>query len=335
MNPRLLLPIALLTALPLGLAACGSSLPDGVAIQVAGQDIPAKEISTAVESQLSTQGSEPPAPDSEEYQTVARMVAEQAVYQRLVLAAAKECGAPCLATPEKIAQRRTQIIKENFKGKKSEFQGFLTQQGLSEADVTRIIRFEIEEKRIRARETKGMSYSLKEALAYCTKNPAQFKQPEQRTARHILVADKATADRLASEVTVDTFAQAAKENSIDPGSKNKGGDLGAISKGQMVPQFEKAAFALGDGEISAPVKTQFGWHLITVNVTPARQVPCAEAAPGVRTQQLAQQREAKMATWKQEQLKKFEPQIIYADETLKPQPQPTAPLPVPAPAPAK
>ena len=84
---------------------------------------------------------------------------------------------------------------------------------------------------------------------------------------HILVADKADAERIAAEVTPATFAETAKKESIDPGSAQQGGSLGgptslAQFQTQFDPDFVAATMALQPGEISGPVKTQFGWHVI-------------------------------------------------------------------------
>lgn len=88
-------------------------------------------------------------------------------------------------------------------------------------------------------------------------------------ARHILVAtkDKTLADKLAKELQANggkTFAADAKKYSTDTGSGKLGGDLGYFGKGQMVPEFEKAAYALKIGKVSNPVKSQYGWHIIQV-----------------------------------------------------------------------
>jgi len=84
---------------------------------------------------------------------------------------------------------------------------------------------------------------------------------------HILVADKADAERIAAEVTPATFAETAKKESIDPGSAPQGGSLGAPTslaqfQTQFDPDFVAATMALQPGEISGPVKTQAGWHVI-------------------------------------------------------------------------
>jgi peptidyl-prolyl cis-trans isomerase SurA len=75
-------------------------------------------------------------------------------------------------------------------------------------------------------------------------------------------AKKALIDSIAKEVTPENFAEVAKVESEDRGSSARGGELGWFGKGQMVKPFEEAAFSLKPGEISAPVRSQYGWHLI-------------------------------------------------------------------------
>ena len=115
-----------------------------------------------------------------------------------------------------------------------------------------------------------------EAKDFYDKNPDKFKQGEGVRASHILVmanesADEATKKKARAKIDAvlkrvsagEDFAVLAKENSED-GSKDQGGDLGFFTKGQMVPAFDEAAFALKPGEISDVVTTQFGYHIIKV-----------------------------------------------------------------------
>lgn len=83
-------------------------------------------------------------------------------------------------------------------------------------------------------------------------------------ASHILVKTEKEAQDLYDEIkNGKLFAEAAQENSLCPSGQN-GGDLGFFGKGMMVKPFEDAAFSLEVGELSQPVETQFGWHLIEV-----------------------------------------------------------------------
>lgn len=102
-----------------------------------------------------------------------------------------------------------------------------------------------------------------------TENIAKYNKPEEVKARHILIAgDDAKAldkiNSIKSKVNTKNFSDIAKKETEDPTGKENGGDLGWFSSGRMVPEFEKVAFGMKAGEISAPVKTQFGYHIIYV-----------------------------------------------------------------------
>ncbi|MEJ2327849.1 MAG: peptidylprolyl isomerase [Chromatiaceae bacterium] len=126
----------------------------------------------------------------------------------------------------------------------------------------------------------------------------RFTQPERRNVRHILItvdpnADAAKAEAAKARIIAirkriesgADFAEVAKEVSEDPGSAAQGGDLGFIEKGLMDPAFDQAAFALKQGQLSEPVRTRFGYHLIEVTkIDPVKVKPFAE----VKDQLLAQ-----------------------------------------------
>jgi parvulin-like peptidyl-prolyl isomerase len=240
------------------------------------------------------------------------------VLQRVVSLEAKECGKACLATPKQIAAERKKIVKQNFDGREAKFTEFLKEQGLDQADVDRIIRAGIEEPKVTARVTKGITFTPAQALKYCKANPQEFKQAASREASHVLVKTKAEAESIRAQASTSNFADLARQYSTDPGSKNQGGDLGTVQKGALVPEFEKVAFALGDGEISQPVKTQFGWHLITVRVNAARDIPCDEAQAGIIESQTAMKKNEAITKWRGTMEKKWADKTVYADSALAP-----------------
>ena len=113
------------------------------------------------------------------------------------------------------------------------------------------------------KQIEGLTVSDDEAKKFYDENPSLFVQPERIHASHILVSDDAALAKVQEELKTKSFDVVAKEYSIDPGSASNGGDLGEFPKGVMVPEFEKAAFALRNpGDVSEPVKSQFGWHII-------------------------------------------------------------------------
>ncbi len=123
------------------------------------------------------------------------------------------------------------------------------------------------------------------------KHLPEMAPPAQIHARHILVKTEEEAKAARKRVVEggEPFEAVAKEVSIGP-SASKGGDLGLFGKGRMVPAFEKAAFALQEGEVSEPVKTQFGWHIIKVEKKQQRKAPTFEEVKGRLAQQVVQNR---------------------------------------------
>ena len=109
------------------------------------------------------------------------------------------------------------------------------------------------------------------------------KDETEVRASHILVKDKETADKLLKEIkSGKSFEEVAKANSTDKSSAISGGDLGYFTKDKMVKEFADAAYALKVGEVSEPVKSDFGWHIIKVTDSRKKAMqPFIEARPAI------------------------------------------------------
>ena len=114
-------------------------------------------------------------------------------------------------------------------------------------------------------------------------------------ARHILVPTEDEAKKALARVTGgEDFAKVAGEISKDPGSGKEGGDLGFFTKERMVPEFGAAAFAMKPGEISQPIKTQFGWHVIKLEERREKPVPPLEEVKEELSRYLVQKAQQEM-----------------------------------------
>ncbi len=123
-----------------------------------------------------------------------------------------------------------------------------------------------------------------------------LKPEEEVQARHILVESEDKAKELAEKIKGGgKFEDMAKENSKDPGSKDDGGNLGYFGHGQMVPQFEEVVFKMQKGDVSAPVQTQFGWHLIKVEDKRVKAPPAFDVVKDRILQSLLLQKASKAA----------------------------------------
>jgi peptidyl-prolyl cis-trans isomerase C len=123
--------------------------------------------------------------------------------------------------------------------------------------------------------SKAQEATKEDALkAFFDEQIKQIKPVEEVHARHILVEKEEDAKAIQARVKGgEDFAKIAKEVSKDPGSGKEGGDLGFFTKERMVPEFAEVAFALKPGEISAPVKSQFGWHVIKLEERRQKPLP--------------------------------------------------------------
>lgn len=322
--------VAAVTAATLVVAGCGSDsadLPDGTAARVGDTPISQTALDRQMEQSLAameSQGQAAPAKDSEIYTQVEQQALQTLVQQRIIVAEAARCGAPCKVTKADVANELKNIVRDEFKGSQKEFTDFLKQRKLTKDEALEIVRNSQLQKKLFEHVTRSVRFTAEDAQKYYDENKDQFSTPAGREARHILVATEAEAQAIRKTLTPDNFAQIAREKSTDTGSGAQGGDLGLIQKGQMVPEFERAAFALKDGQISQPVKTQFGWHLIMVKDVSATTTPFAQAKAGIMQSQLEQARQQAYNDWAEKVIGDWEKRTVYANPDLKP-PAQTAP----------
>jgi foldase protein PrsA len=157
-----------------------------------------------------------------------------------------------------------------------QFEQILKSQNLTEADVQRILRQQLVVEKAVGANVKVTDADIK---AYLDKNHATLDTPEQVRARHILVADLATAQKVEAQLKAGAkFEDMAAKYSTDPSSKIKGGELGFFSKGQMVPAFQDAAFSQPLNVVGPPVKSPFGYHIIEVEEKKPAQIATLASA---------------------------------------------------------
>ncbi len=190
-------------------------------------------------------------------------------------------------TDAQIAAREDQI-KANFPP--GSWSDMLKSRGLTEDDVHKALREQII---IDDAVGKDIKVSDAQIQTYFDKNHAQFDKPEEVQARHILVADLKTAEKVEADLKAGKhFAAEAAKYSTDPGSNTKGGELGTFRRGQMVPAFDKAAFSQPVGVVGPPVKSPFGYHIIEVQKRfPAVKATLANTRDKI-SEMLRQQQEA-------------------------------------------
>jgi parvulin-like peptidyl-prolyl isomerase len=228
---------------------------------------------------------------------------------------AKELGVK--VTDKQIDDRLGQIRKQLGGEKNLEAQA--KANGLTLKDVRDVvIRPQLLSEGIYKKVTDSVKVSDKDVADYYKKNMKIYQQPESRDVRHILVSNRALANKLYARIKGGAdFAKLAKKYSKDPGSAAQGGKL-TIVKGQTAGPFDQTAFLLSKGQVSRPIKTQYGWHIIQAlsDVKPAKTTPLKDVKTAIKSQLEGQRKRDAMTKWvndtKKEYAKKIHYQVGYA-----------------------
>jgi peptidyl-prolyl cis-trans isomerase C len=245
--------------------------PDVVAV-VEGQEIKASELQGAVAMFLAQRGTRPDDVPEEQRSGVFHMMLDQLIMSRIV---------DKRSADEKVSDADVMAEINKYKariGSEEAFNQQLAQSGQTLEAVKEDIRSQLRQQHWVESQIKDQKkVTDADADEYYKNNPADFKEPEQVRASHILIAvpEDAKPEVVSQKLKVaegaatrvkggEDFAKVAKELSEDPGSKETGGDLNFFSKDKMVPEFADAAFALKKDAISEPVRSKFGYHVIKV-----------------------------------------------------------------------
>ena len=202
-------------------------------------------------------------------------------------------------TDDNVNKRIEQLKKQFYGGNEQRYQKTLKQQGLTEDQAKEEVRAQLISEELFKKVTGDVKVSNDEVKAYYNSHKSQYGQPETREVRHILVTKKVLADKLYAQLKAGAnFAKLAKKYSKDPGSASNGGKL-TISKGQTVPAFDKTAFSLKKGELSAPVHTQYGYHIIQAlsGVKAAQTTSLSKVQASIKQQLEQQHKNDAMTKW--------------------------------------
>jgi parvulin-like peptidyl-prolyl isomerase len=258
-----------------------------------------EDLMATAKRSFKSQGRTFPKQGTQEYATLKSQAVTLLVQQAEREEKAKDLGVE--VSDKQVDERLAQIKKQYFGGDEKKYKAQLKQQGLTDEQVRRDIRGQLISEAIFDRVTKDVKVSDADVHKYYEEHPQLYKQPESREVRHVLVKDKAKAQQLYAQLKDGkdaTWCKIAKQYSQDTGSKTQCGKL-TVSKGQTVPEFDKMSFALDTGDVSRPIKTTYGWHIIQAlgPIKPAQTTPEKQVADSIRQQLLQTKKNEAMTKW--------------------------------------
>lgn len=317
--------IAVFAALALGIAAggCGGDDDEGEsadvpadAIAVVGdRAIPKSEYDRLLSQAQKTyeaREQEFPEAGTPEFAQLRNAIVTSLVEQAQFEIAAEELD--ITITDEDLDKRLDELKEQFFEGDEEAYKAELEKQGLTEEQVLKDLRTRMLSEKIFEEITNEVEVTDEDIQAYYDENKAQFEQPASREVRHILVKTEAKANQIHRQLENGAdFAKLAKEFSEDPASAEQGGNFTA-QKGATVAPFDEVAFELETGELSDPVKTQFGWHVIeaVADAEEAATQELAEVEEQISATLLEEKKNARINEWVEELKDRFADQVAFA-----------------------
>jgi parvulin-like peptidyl-prolyl isomerase len=338
---RAVVPLLALLAIALVVSACGGGKKEATGndvVVVGNQQITVDQLNTLLNSAKATFQQRKqafPKVGSPQYTQL-----QQQAVQQLVQAAQIEVGAQQLGitvSPSEVQARLQTLKQQYFPGKtkgsvdEAKYQQAIKAQGLSEAQLADRVRQQVLEKKVYDKVSGSATISQSDIQAYYNQNKATaYTKAKSRHVRHILVSNKALANQLYSQLQSSdkSFATLAKKYSKDTVSAKNGGDLGVISYGNTVPQFQAVAFSEPAHVVSKPVKTTYGYHLIEAlgPVQPRKVQPLTAALSAtIRKTVETQKKSQTVNAWFTKLTQDLKSKTVYAKGYAPPAPTPTTP----------
>jgi foldase protein PrsA len=305
-------------------SGCGSSKPSVGAndVAVVGDTVISKEqfdrLLDQARQSYKTQGQKFPQAGTTQYTALRRQAMEFLVRRVEFEQKANDLG---VKITDADVEKQLGTIKAQYFGKggkcdakcEQKYRTQIKRQGLTDAQVHEDVRASVVQNKLYTKVTEGTTVSNKEIDADYKKSKNQYVQPASREVRHLLVKKKGLADQLYQQLVGGAdFAKLVRQYSQDPSSKKQGGKM-TLSKGRQVPEFDNSAFSLKTQEISKPVKTSYGWHIIQAlgPIKKGTATPLSQVRPAIRQRLLQQKKQVKMRDWVADISKDFRSKTTY------------------------
>ena len=343
--------LATAAALPLALAACGNDVPSGAVAKVddsvikkedfdhwlgaaaQGQQVPGAggevvvpdppDYAECVESkkgQPAVPGAPKPSDDElktqceQEYEALKEQVMQFLISAEWIQ---QEAEARDIEVSDEEVQKQFEDQKRQSFPNEKGYQEFLKTSGQTEEDLLFRVKLDVLSNKVRDEiiaETDEISDE--DIENYYEENEERFAQPERRDLNVVLTRTEAKANEARAALeSGQSFSSVAKEFSIDEASKAQGGKLPAVAEGQQEKAFDDAIFAAEQGELTGPVKTQFGWYVFEVTkVTPASQQSLDEAKETIRSLLRSEREQDALDSFIEEFQEKYRDETHCADD---------------------
>ncbi len=322
---------------------CKEELPEGVIAMVGQYPISQAQLDT-IEALYKTAGQ---APDEErqpaEYNSFKLKLVEYLVTLEVMRQEASDYGVTITSAD---VDGRLLQIKQMFLGNEQKFEDAVAAQNLTLEELTQAIKESLWFEKMKAAVTEDVTLTEDEVRAYYDSHTSEYVEQESRRVRHILIspfvdaagntvagtptqddwdAAKSEAESIRSEILNDAdFVTSVEEYSDDKVTREKGGDLGYVIRGQTLPAFEDVVFSLKKDTLSEPVKTTLGYHLVEVtDITPENQLSYDLVKEKIRTTLLEEKQAATWGQWLSDRMAKLG--VVYRDGYVPPSAANTTP----------